>query len=391
MSTNVGKYFDSERGEWVVPKLTEFQRNELHRTYYDEGLTRGRDTLYYHFIERSIDEDNPNLLMSKRRIMEWLRRQELWQLSQRPHLDKPIRALLAGRPGAVFQVDLMDFSKKPDGRMKFVMVMVDAFTRFAWTMPLRSKDDRFMVEAIGKLWPLVEADYPTGVFRPRIISSDNGPEFTGGFMRFFLEMNRGRDPTDHLQFILGVPGRPESQGLVERANQSIKYLLLRTARRGEAGWVGRLEAATRNYNGARNRNLGMSPRRAMGLDAGGVAALARRLKDLAVEKRTLRRPPLVVGKDVVRVKRNKSALAKSATDNWGEELWVVVGRTERWYRDSRGRATANHPVSIYVVVQVSDGEIDDAFNHQSAPPSASDPGRVVMRGMPWERLLKIGE
>ena len=351
-----------EPRKYVDPPLTPAQVNALHKFYHTDQNYRGRDTIYYHFRGQS----NPNLRMSKGQIMGWLRRQDMWQRSQRPRRDKAISAVLSGKPGKVFQVDLIDFSNRPSRGYHYIMVLIDTFSRRMWVETMRTKTDRESKQALQKMWARVAAWFRQKgkTFEPRVLSSDNGGEFMGEFHEYATtELG--------LRHVYGIAGRPQSNGLVERSNQSLKYLLLRAMRASPVHlyWTDEVRVAVDKYNALWHRSIGMTPNAAAALDPDGIDQLDKRLRRRAKSQKRTPRPLLNVG-DAVRLRINKSRLQKMAVENFSKDVWEIVDR--RLHRDVRG-AEQLHPVHTYTIRLLGD-----------------TPDGAVYSGFPAERLLRIG-
>jgi transposase InsO family protein len=86
------------------------------------------------------------------------------------------------------------------------MVCIDIFSRYVWAFPLTSKTAAATTRALVKL--LAECKE-----KPRLISNDSGPEFQGSFDALLKQ--------EGIRHINGIPGRPESNAVVERVNGSI--------------------------------------------------------------------------------------------------------------------------------------------------------------------------
>ena len=144
-----------------------------------------------------------------------------------------------------FQCDLIDFNKNPqediDGVVRrWVLVVKDHFTKYAWCRPLRKKTSKLVKHELLKL--LNEVGWPL------IFHTDNGSEFVA---RVITELIR-----DH-PFICSVTGRtriPSDQGSVERLNQEIKkiidQIILEQHLKGNTGftWLDALPFVTEAIN-----------------------------------------------------------------------------------------------------------------------------------------------
>lgn len=109
------------------------------------------------------------------------------------------------------QVDLVDMHNRPDDSYKYICHARDHFTKFSWTTALFSKEAK---EVASFLFQLFTAFGP-----PTILQTDNGKEFTANIIRKLTEMW----PT--IRIINGRPRHPQSQGLIERANDVLQQKL----------------------------------------------------------------------------------------------------------------------------------------------------------------------
>ena len=115
-----------------------------------------------------------------------------------------------------FQVDLIDFNNNPqsdiDGVVRrWVLVIKDHFTKYAWYRPLRRKTSALVKHELVKL--LNEVDWPL------IFHTDNGSKFCAKVITELIK--------DH-PLICSVTGKtriPSDLGSVERLNQEIKRII----------------------------------------------------------------------------------------------------------------------------------------------------------------------
>jgi hypothetical protein len=109
------------------------------------------------------------------------------------------------------QVDLIDFSRRPDGPFKWVLCYVDHHSRFAHVDCLPHKEAITVGKSLLKI-------LATAVI-PEILQSDDGGEFTAQC----IEQIERHYPTIHI--VKSHPRHPESQGCVEQGNSPFKEAL----------------------------------------------------------------------------------------------------------------------------------------------------------------------
>ncbi len=174
----------------------------LSNLYYSEHLKLGRDRLFYH-VSHTLNNKN----ISRRYILAFLNKQESHQLFQQRKKPTNIRPILSSKPGAILQVDLMDFSSKVSRFNKYILNVIDVFSRKVWLVALRNKSAKTIDKYLKPILDEIEKDHKISV-----IQTDNGLEFT----------NIKNLPYKHL---LSNSYTPQNQSVVERSNGSLKRIL----------------------------------------------------------------------------------------------------------------------------------------------------------------------
>ena len=77
--------------------------------------------------------------------------------------------ITASRPNEIFQVDLIDYTKKSAEGSRYILAVVDVFSRKLWVEPLTSKDPGSVVVALRK-------EFLRSLY-PEQITTDMGQEF----------------------------------------------------------------------------------------------------------------------------------------------------------------------------------------------------------------------
>lgn len=118
----------------------------LYDLYYNKKYMSGRDSLFNH-----------NQLNTQRK----------------PATN--VRPIITNRPGAMLQMDLIDFSNKPSNGYRYILNVIDTFSR-KWLNEIKKKDIKSVIPALNNIIEDIEKDY-----KVRTIQSDNGPEFNISF------------------------------------------------------------------------------------------------------------------------------------------------------------------------------------------------------------------
>ena len=114
------------------------------------------------------------------------------------------------KPYYLLHVDLFGpVNVRSIGKKKYVLVMVDEYTRYTWVYFLHSKDETALT-----LMDHVKQLDNGSEDKVKIIRSDNGTEFRNSTMEEFCK-ERG------VKQEFSAPGTPQQNGVVERKNRTL--------------------------------------------------------------------------------------------------------------------------------------------------------------------------
>ncbi len=153
---------------------------------------------------------------------------------------KPIRT---NAPNEMLQVDFLKMVRDDEG-YEYIVMMIDHFTKFCVPYPVKKPDSRAAVEAIMNGW-IAHHGFP------RVIHTDQGVQFESEIFKSMIAAI-GAVKTH------GSVYRPQTQGLVERQNQTI-VTIVRTMSKRQEDWRQHLTAAMIAYNGSRHKTTGRTP------------------------------------------------------------------------------------------------------------------------------------
>ncbi len=245
---------DISIGEAIQGGTTEEARmKELQRWHRKYGHARGR-RLYLTLKEAGVKEDYTEKECGKVacRTCELLNR----KYSSIPRLKDPSRQNMQTGEEA-FQ-DLTDMPKAFDGS-HYLSVIVDAHSRLTSLMSIRHKD-RAVVHGVKHIRNMESLGHKVKKW-----SSDNGGEFINEDYRQLLT-KEGIDQNP------GCPYTPQSQGMVERMNQTVKSLIgkvLRETALPVSIWPALLPGIAQQINSCVNSTTGESPYKRSGHPRGG--------------------------------------------------------------------------------------------------------------------------
>ena len=173
--------------------LTPEQTAYLHNLHYNKKFYYGTVKLF-EYTRYNEPSTIPHIFRNQ--IAKWLKAQKIYQLFKKPQRQKATRQIYSSKKGKLFQIDLIDFSKKPTGEYKYILMVIDTFTRKLFAKALINKT----AENVSKNIKLI---FSENNVKPTVIQTDNGKEFTNLNIeakhikfKFLYSPNAGNSRTD---------------------------------------------------------------------------------------------------------------------------------------------------------------------------------------------------
>ena len=142
-------------------------------------------------------------------------------------------------------LDLFSGLMQAPGGYNHILVIMDYFTRFAVAVPMRTKTAVEVMTAYQSNW--------VGIFGPpNHLLSDQGPEFTS-------DIFKGTVASGGTKKEWTTPYHPQTDGLVERFNRTLKSMLAASCNGDEASWTSHLAKCVVGYNATPNEVTNVSP------------------------------------------------------------------------------------------------------------------------------------
>lgn len=124
-----------------------------------------------------------------------------------PHNGINPRGLI---PGELWQMDVTHYP--PFGRLKYVHVSIDTFSGFIFATLQPGEATKHVINHLLSALAVLP--------QPKILKTDNGPGYTSSSFRSFCAQL-------HIKHVTGIPYNPQGQGIVERAHQTLKNMVLK--------------------------------------------------------------------------------------------------------------------------------------------------------------------
>ena len=268
-------------------------------------------------------------------VKSWFDRQRFQQLKPQAGFN----SYIVDAPNKEIAVDLADFSKNGiyNRGYRYIFIAVDAFTKFCWAVPIKSKDASECAKA------LKEVINSMGTFK--ILYTDGEPAFESNqFIRVLNKYN-----IHHI-----ISSSPS--GMAERMVKTIKDKIaarIKGLQLDHEKWIDLLEDAVYQYNREVHRTIGMSPKDAQ-LGENRAKVLAS-IRQHAVFNRTYE--PISIG-DTVRTYIKKTSFSKGTDSRYSETLYKVMeihkntnNDIEYTLNNSKTKAYLRHELRLVKTVQ----------------------------------------
>ncbi len=198
--------------------------------------------------------------------------------------------------------DFSDYGVKNNYGYRYILVIIDNFSKFGWAIPLKNKYSQSIVDEFSKI-------IRSSKRKPNLIETDRGKEFYNNIFENFLKCNN-----------IKRYSRYTSKGSVfaERFIRTIRDLLKKPVfEKGNANWIDELPSITNKYNNKIHSSTKMTP-----IQASKKSNESEVLKNLQ-DKRAKRKPKYKLG-DLVRTADTRNIFSKGDSTNWSYELYTIT-------------------------------------------------------------------
>lgn len=231
--------------------------------------------------------------MSKKHVVEELHKQARRNFPRR-------RVIIKGFDD-LWQADLAEFipyARENKGH-KYILVVIDCYSKFLWTRPLKSKTAKVVVESLKQILKQARGRVPNN------LQTDQGKEFYNKeFSLLMSKFNINHYSTYSVK----------KASIAERVIRTLKNKLYREfSLRGKYKWIDILDNVTKQYNNSKHQTIGMKP----------VQVTVNTKLNAYDNLKIFGKHRFKVG-DVVRVSKFKSVFAKGYTPNWSTELFKIA-------------------------------------------------------------------
>ena len=197
---------------------------------------------------------------------------------------------------------MQKFSKWNKG-YRYLLMVLDVFSKYGWIVPLKDKKGESVAEAFKSLFKKGR--------KPKMLWVDKGKEYYNKNMKELLDKNK---------IVMYSTENEEKSSVCERWNRTIKNKMFkRFTIQNNTEYLDMLPKLVAEYNNTKHRSIGMTP----------VEASKKKnesdvyLKLYGKMERTLTKPKFKVVDKVRISKYKRPVFDKGYTPNWTEEIFTV--------------------------------------------------------------------
>lgn len=271
---------------------------KLYKNPLNEGSLGGVNKFY-----KSLKEKGYNI--SKEKVKQWLAEDDTYQLHKPKRKKFLRRSFNVNGMHHLWQADLSDLSsiKTFNKGNKFLLFVIDAFSKFAWVRPLKDKSGAAIKEAMQSI--LDESSS-----RPLNLQTDKGGEFEN---RHFKDLMRSKN----INFYTSQNEETKA-AFVERLQRTYKSKMYRYFTHNRSlSYLDVLQDLMISYNNTVHSTTGMKP---VDVTRQNEHIIRKKLCNKKIKKK--RKKEYEIG-DNVRLADTVYAFGKGYWQQWTEEIFII--------------------------------------------------------------------
>ena len=278
-------------------------REILNKIYYDISHPAGYSSVQK--LYTAAKKELPSLTLND--VRKWLKHQNTYTQHKKVRKNFRRRKTLARGIDDVWQMDLCDLSKLStyNRGYKFLLTVIDVFSRYAFVRPLKNKTGLEVSKAIDHI-------FQTEKRKSKSVGTDFGTEFYNRNVQALLDKH-------HIK-LYSVVSEPK-MALVERFNRTLKSRMWRYfTRHNTRNYIDVLPKLVSSYNNTKHRIIGISPSQ---VNSENEKMIWQKLYRKEFVKPV--RFKYDIG-DYVKLSKKKNIFEKGYVPNWTLETFIVKER-----------------------------------------------------------------
>lgn len=227
------------------------------------------------------------------------------EIHKNVRVNFPRRKVIMKDIDDLWQADLIDMQavSKENNGYKYILVVIDTFSKYAWAYPLKRKTKHDICKAFTDLF---------GKGRiPNNLQTDLGTEFYNDELKKILTKLNIRHYSTY---------SVKKASIAERLIRTLKTKMYKLfSLKGNYKWIdGLLKDVVHEYNHSYHRTIGLKP---VKVNKNNAKMLHDRYTKLS--NRIVKRFKFSVG-DFVRISKHKGLFEKGYTPNWSTEIFKII-------------------------------------------------------------------
>lgn len=199
-------------------------------------------------------------------------------------------------------VEMISYSRMNKG-YKYMMTVINAFSKFAFAVPLKTKTGKEVAHALE---PILAAN------RMKYLQTDNGKEYYNRYVQSLLKKYNVKHYSTYSE---------KKASIVERFNRTLKTHMYRAfSEQGHYRWLDILPILVKSYNDTVHRTIGMKPNQ---VNDSNEHLVLKRIRKNTAPKHVAKKAPKFKAGDRVRISKHKMTFAKGYMPNWTNEIFTV--------------------------------------------------------------------
>lgn len=206
----------------------------------------------------------------------------------------------------LFQADLVEMIpySKANGNFKYILTVINAFSKYGWAVPLKNKTGKEVTRAMETIL----LDKRNNI--PKNLQTDNGTEFYNADFKNLMT----RYGINHYSTFSNL-----KSSIVERFNRTLKEKMWKEfSMQGNYRWLEMLPKLIQDYNNREHRTIGMKPSE---VNSRNASILLKTVYNYIKTVDPIRKR-VKVG-DYVRISKHRHAFTKNYTPNWSNEVFTI--------------------------------------------------------------------
>lgn len=196
-------------------------------------------------------------------------------------------------------VDMKEYEKENSG-YKYILVVINCFSKYVWTFPLKTKTAKEVAQALEKVFKIQ---------KPIHLCTDSGGEFIGKEVQNLVKK---------YNVIHYVVYSEKKASIVERVNRTLKGMMWKEFHmQGSYRWLDLLKKIVNIYNNKKHRTINLKPSEVT--QAKHEKLL---LKTVYNKIKITSKPKYKIG-DHVRISKLRGVFDKKYKPNWSTEIFTI--------------------------------------------------------------------